>query len=288
MMNNSLQDQELGAWLGRRSTIQDEITAFPVKGLAATLDRDDVPNQPGSPVPQLWHWLYFLPAHRPRELRRDGHAHGGEFMPPIALPRRMWAGSKFIWNIDNPLRVGDKATRISRIDSITPKAGKSGELVFVKVIHEFHNDAGLSFTNEHLSAFRGAAQSGNATSVAIAAATNAAWHRVLVPDAVLLFRYSALTFNSHRIHYDWPYARDEEGYPAPLVHGPLVATLLLDLLHRSVPGAAVRTLEFKAVRPSFVGRPLHLRGGPEGDVIRLWAANDDGELTMKASATVQT
>jgi len=287
MTSDTLQSKALDPWLGRTSTVQDEITAFPLNALAATLDRDDAPALAGTPVPPLWHWLYFLPTHRPRELRHDGHAHGGEFMPPIALPRRMWAGSTFTWNIDNPLRVGDKATRISRIGSITPKTGRTGELVFVKVIHEFHNDAGLAFTNEHHSAFRGAAKPGSPASDPIAAATAAAWQRVLVPDAVLLFRYSALMFNSHRIHYDWPYATGEEGYPAPLVQGPLLATLLLDLLRRNAPAASVRRLEFKAVRPSFVDRPLHLRGQPEGDKVRLWAADDEGRLTMTASAEIE-
>lgn len=281
-----MEQKELEGWVGRSSTVHDEITAFPLNALAATLDRDDAPAIAGTPVPPLWHWLYFLPTYRPHQIRHDGHAHGGELMPPIALPRRVWAGSKFTWNVENPLRVGDKTTRISRIASITPKAGKTGELVFVTVVHEFHNAAGLSFVNEHHSAFRGAAKPGASTSDPIAADTDAAWHRELVPDSVLLFRYSALMFNSHRIHYDWPYASREEGYPTLLVQGPLVATLLLDLLRRNAPDAAVRSLEFKAVRPSFVDTRLHLRGQPDGNKVRLWASDDTGRLTMTASADI--
>jgi 3-methylfumaryl-CoA hydratase len=286
MRASKLELKELEAWLGRTSTVHDEITAFPLNALAATLDREDAPAVAGTPVPPLWHWLYFLPTHRPHEIRHDGHARGGDFMPPIPLPRRVWAGSKFTWNVENPLRVGDKATRISRIASITPKTGKTGELVFVTVIHEFHNAAGLSFTNEHHSAFRGAAKPGGGTSDPIAANIDAAWHRELLPDSVLLFRYSALMFNSHRIHYDRPYATREEGYPALLVHGPLIATLLLDLLRRNAPGAAARSLEFKAVHPSFVDRTLHLRGQPDADKVRLWASDDEGRLTMTASAEI--
>jgi len=279
--------EDLTAWLGRTSSVHDEITAFPLNALAATLDRDDPPAVVGTPVPPLWHWLYFLRTHRPARMRRDGHPQGGDFMPPIALPRRVWAGSKFRWSADNPLRVGDKASRISRISAITPKSGSSGELVFVTVDHEFHNAAGLAFTNEHYSAFRGEAKPEKAAASAhIAAATDAIWHRELVPDSILLFRYSALMFNAHRIHYDWPYATCEEGYPAPLVQGPLIATLLVDLLHRNAPRAVLRGLEFKAVRPSFVDRPLHLRGQPDGDKIRLWAADDQGRLTMSASADI--
>jgi 3-methylfumaryl-CoA hydratase len=278
--------EELDAWLGRTSTVHDEITAFPLNALAATLDRDDAPAVAGTPVPPLWHWLYFLPTYRPHQIRHDGHAHGGEFMPPIPLPRRVWAGSRFTWDTDNPLRVGDRAKRTSRIDAIMPKSGKTGELVFVKVIHEYHNGAGLSFTNEHHSAFRGAARPDAPTSDPIAAASDAAWHREWVPDPVLLFRYSALMFNSHRIHYDWPYATREEGYPTLLVQGPLIATLLMDLLRRNAPHAAVRSLEFKAVHPSFVDRALRLRGQPDGEKVRLWASDNEDRLTMTASADI--
>lgn len=279
---------EFDDWIGRTKTAHDEITAFPLNALAGTLDREDPPAVAGTPVPPLWHWLFFLPIYGPRETRQDGHAKGGEFMPPIALPRRVWAGSKFIWESGNPLRVGESATRISRIASITPKEGKSGELVFVKLVHEFHNAAGLSLINEHYSAYRGAAKPGDPQSKPALADTEAAWHREIVPDAVLLFRYSALMFNSHRIHYDWPYATREEGYPSLLVQGPLIATLLMDLLRRNAPGAVVRSLEFKAVRPSFVDRPMHLRGQPEGNQVRLWASDDEGRLTMTAQAEIES
>lgn len=282
----SIRAEEFASWIGRTRTVHDEITAFPLNALSATLDRDDPHGVAGTPVPPLWHWLYFLAIFRPGEMRPDGHAQGGEFMPPIPLPRRVWAGSKFIWNSGNPLRVGDQATRVSRIAEITPKEGKGGELVFVKLIHEFHNERGLSFTNEHLSAFRGTAK-GEAKSEPAAADQVSAWHRQLVPDAVLLFRFSALMFNSHRIHFDWPYATREEKYPTLLVQGPLIATLLMDLLRRYTPGAAVRSLEFKAVRPAFVDRPLHLRGQAEGSKVRLWAADDEGRLIMSALAELE-
>lgn len=287
-MNEQIQKNELDAWIGRTRTTHDAITAFPINALSGTLDRQDPLATKGTVVPPLWHWLFFLPIHRPLETRHDGHANGGEFMPPIALPRRVWAGSKFVWQSSNPLSVGESATRISRIASITPKEGKSGELVFVKQVHEYHNATGLSFINEHLTAYRGATKPGVPQSNPVAAETGAAWHREITPDAVLLFRYSALMFNSHRIHYDWPYATREEGYPALLVQGPLIATLLMDLLRRNAPDAIVRSLEFKAVRPSFVDRTMHLRGQPEGDQIRLWASDDEGQLVMTARAEIQS
>ncbi|HYF17665.1 MAG TPA: MaoC family dehydratase N-terminal domain-containing protein [Ramlibacter sp.] len=274
---------EFDSWIGRERTARDEITAFPINALSATLDREDPEAVAGTPVPPLWHWLYFLAIYRPGQMRKDGHLQGGDFMPPLPLPRRVWAGSKFSWNAANPLRVGDQATRVSRIASITSKEGRSGELAFVKLVHEYHNANGLCFTNDHMAAFRGEPKA-EVKAEPAAAEQVSQWHRELLPDTPLLFRYSALMFNSHRIHYDTPYAVQEEKYPAILVQGPLLATLLMDLLRRNAPDALVRTLEFKAVRSAFVGRPLHLRGQPDGDKVRLWAADDEGRLVMSAQA----
>jgi 3-methylfumaryl-CoA hydratase len=278
---------DIATWIGRTRRATDDITAFPVNALAATLGHAPAGATDGTPVPPLWHWLYFLPLLRPEQTRRDGHAQGDDFMPPIALPRRVWAGSTFFWKVGNPLRVGERATRLSRIESITPKPGRSGELVFVKVVHEFHNARGVSLINEHQTAFRGAAREASVINAPAVADTQAPWHRQLVPDAVLLFRFSALMFNAHRIHYDQPYATGQERYPALLVQGPLLAVLLLDLLQREAPRAAVRSLEFKAVRPAFVDRPLHLRGRPEGRSVHLWAADDEGRTTMTAKAELE-
>lgn len=273
-------------WIGKTMVADDEITAAPLRALSATLGRDDPSQQTGTPLPPLWHWLFFWPLHRPDQLRHDGHAKGGEFMPPIPLPRRMWAGSRFVWDNQNPLRVGDKITRISRIDSIVPKTGRSGQLVFVKTIHEFHNQRGLAFTNEHDSAFREAARQTDSPAEPVRAELGAPWQREITPDPILLFRYAALTFNAHRIHYDAPYATQSERYPALLVQGPLIATLLVDLLRRQAPDANLRQLELKAVRPTYEGRPMRVNGKPEGHRIALWAEDHEGYLTMKASAEI--
>lgn len=272
-------------WIGKSIRVTDEITAFPLSALSATLGRNDPPAERGKIVPPLWHLLYFLPRYRPDEMRHDGHAAGGEFMPPIKLPRRMSAGSRFEWNNANPLRVGDVATRVSRIASITPKIGKSGDLIFVKVVHEFSNAGGLSFINEHTSVYRGAPKPGNpsaSSSKEGPVLPEASWQRQLTPDEILLFRYSALTFTAHRIHYDWKYATEKEGYPTILVHGPLIATLLLDLLRTERPGAAIRSFEFKAVRPMFAGRLMTLNGRQEGNEVSLWSQNETGALGMSA------
>jgi 3-methylfumaryl-CoA hydratase len=279
---------DFSPWIGRTRTVQDEITAFPLNAMAGTLGWPPPDAAAGTPLPPLWHWLYFLPILRPDDTRHDGHAKGDEFMPSIPLPRRMWAGSRFIWTAGNPMKVGDRITRSSRIESITPKAGRSGQLVFVKLVHHFRNTEGVCLVNEHQVVFRGPPEVAGSDAAPARAATDAAWHRQLAPDPILLFRFSALTFNSHRVHYDRPYALGEEGYPTLLVQGPLIAILLLDLLRRHAPDAVLRSLELKAVRPSYVDRPLHLRGQPERGGVRLWAADAEGLSTMTAVAEVET
>ncbi|HET6829095.1 MAG TPA: MaoC family dehydratase N-terminal domain-containing protein, partial [Ramlibacter sp.] len=258
----------------------------PVRALTATLDRSDPAPHAGTPVPPLWHWLYFLPMHAASEIGPDGHAKRGGFLPPVPLPRRMWAGGRLTWETGNPLRVGDAARRISRIASVSHKAGRTGGLVFVTVAHEVHNAHGLALTEEHDIVYRGAPQPGDPVPEPVAAEQGAAWQRELTPGEVLLFRYSALTFNGHRIHYDRRYVTGAEGYPGLVVHGPLIATLLLDLVRRN-SDAPVRSFAFKAVRPTFDGRPMRVNGNREGGSVGLWAQDNEGWLTMKATAELQ-
>jgi 3-methylfumaryl-CoA hydratase len=279
----------LQQWIGRTETHHDEITAAPVRALSATLDRDDAPPAAGTALPPLWHWLYFLPQHRAGEVGPDGHARRGGFLPPVPLPRRMWAGGRLTWERSNPLKVGDAARRVSRIASVTHKAGRSGDLLFVTVLHELHNAQGLALAEEHDIVYRAMPQPGEPAPAPVAAETQAAWQRELTPDEVLLFRYSALTFNSHRIHYDQPYVTRVEGYPGLVVHGPLIATLLLDLVRRSESKAFVRRFEFKAMRPTFAGDPLYLKGQAQAGISasRLWAHSPEGWLLMQATADIE-
>jgi 3-methylfumaryl-CoA hydratase len=274
----------LKAWVGRSETLRDEITAAPLRGLSATLDRDDPDPARGTPVPPLGHWLYFLPTHRESEIGPDGHARRGGFLPPVPLPRRMWAGGRLKWEAANPLRVGDEVQRDSRIASVEHKSGRSGDLVFVTVVHEIRNGRGLAVTEEHDIVYRAAAQPGEPAPQPTAAPSNAQWQRELTPDEVLLFRYSALTFNGHRIHYDRRYVTDVEGYPGLIVHGPLIATLLVDLVRRHAPDTPVASFEFKALRPTFDGRPMRVNALPSGKAIELWAQDHEGWLTMKGKA----
>jgi 3-methylfumaryl-CoA hydratase len=275
---------ELRAWEGRSETLHDEITPAPVRSLSATLDRDDPEPAAGTELPPLWHWLYFLPAHRQSEIGPDGHARRGGFLPPVPLPRRMWAGGRLEWLA--PLRVGEPVQRTSRIASVKHKSGRTGDLVFVVVRHEVSNASGLALTEEHDIVYRAAAQPGDPVVPPQPAPAEAEWTRGIVPDPVLLFRYSALTFNGHRIHYDRSYVTEVEGYPGLIVHGPLIATLLVDLLRRQRPQARLRSFAFKAVRPTFDLHAFRVRGTPsaDGTGAQLWAQDHEGWLTMQAEA----
>jgi 3-methylfumaryl-CoA hydratase len=277
----------LKAWEGRSETVSDDITAAPLRGLSATLDRDDPPPTPGTELPPLWHWLFFLPQHRQSEIGPDGHARRGGFLPPVPLPRRMWAGGRLQWH--QPLRVGDAVRRVSRIGSVEHKAGRSGDLLFVEVRHELHNAAGLALTEEHDIVYRAAPQPGEPAPAPQAAERDAPWQREVVPDDVLLFRYSALTFNGHRIHYDRKYVTEVEGYPGLIVHGPLIATLLADLARRERPAARFSRFSFRAVRPVFDLHPFRVCGRPSADgrAAQLWAHDHEGWLTMQAEVHFQ-
>ena len=270
-------------WVGRTETREDLVTAAPLAGLAATLDRDEPLPQPGEEIPPLAHWLYFLPRARQSELGDDGHPQRGGFLPPVPLPRRMWAGGRLAFL--QPLRVGEALARTSRIVSVDAKHGRSGPLAFVTVRHEITGARGLALTEEHDIVYREAPQPGAPASPPQPAPADAYFARTIVPDDVLLFRYSALTFNGHRIHYDRRWCERAEGYPGLVVHGPLIATLLLDLLRRERPAARVRRFGFTAVRPTFDTHAFRVAGrdgGPEG--LDLWAQDHEGWLTMRARA----
>jgi 3-methylfumaryl-CoA hydratase len=279
---------DLARWIGKTETVTDSVAATPYAALSAMLDR--APERPpaGTALPPLWHWLYFLPLYRQSEVGPDGHAKRGGFLPPVPLPRRMWAGSQFEFN--RPLHVGDGITRVSTIADVTEKSGRTGPLVFVKVRHEIraNDDASPAIVEFHDIVYREAPKPDEATPPPKAAPSQGSWLRHWIPDDVLLFRYSALTFNGHRIHYDRKYVTEVEGYPGLIVHGPLIATLLLDLLRTERPDAVVRRYEFRAVRPLFDINAFDVCGEPseDGKSVRLWAKDHEGWLAMDASAQI--
>lgn len=275
----------LRQWVGRRESLSEWLQPGPANALAATLDRSESFGD-GDALPCLWHWVYFLSAMPASALGRDGHPKRGGFLPPVPLPRRMWAGGRLEFH--DPLPVGARAEKTSTIADVNVKQGASGPLAFVTVEHRLAAGGRTCIVEQHDIVYREDPRPGQSAAAPKQAPTDALWTRRIEPDPVLLFRYSALTFNGHRIHYDRSYATGVEGYPGLVVHGPLVATLMLDLLRRELPGRRVATFSFRAVSPLFDIDSFSVNGRPEADgrSVSLWAANARGELAMQATATL--
>jgi len=277
------QSDELLRWVGRSEVRADSIRASQVAAWNATLDRDEPSPRDGDPVPPGFHWTLFAPTAPQSQLGRDGHPKRGGCLPPVQLPRRMWAGSRV--RFGESLRVGEDVQQDSVIDRIEEKRGRAGALVFVTVRRTVTGPGGVAVEEEQNLVYRGP-QERVAPERQPEPAPPSVWHRPVVADDVLLFRFSALTFNGHRIHYDRRYATEEEGYPGLVVHGPLLATLLLDLLRRKLPAAAPDRFSFKALRPTYDVSPFSLEGQPDEDGrrVRLWSTDNRGEVAIEAEA----
>ncbi|HSC18825.1 MAG TPA: MaoC family dehydratase N-terminal domain-containing protein [Rhizomicrobium sp.] len=275
----------LKTWIGRTEEAADVATASPVERLAALLDHE-APPWPPNALPPLAHWLYFLPNARQSEIGEDGHPKRGGFLPPVPLPRRMWAGSRLEFR--TPIAIGAPMTKRSTVQSTEAKSGASGEMVFVVVRHEIALENAPAIVEEQDLVYReapkpNASQTGKA---ALHEGRTSEWTRTVTPDPVQLFRYSALTFNGHRIHYDRDYARDIEGYPGLVVHGPYTASLLVDHFLRHRRGAAIAKIAFRAVRPLFDTAPFELCGSLTDTGADLWAQSASGETAMTMSVAL--
>ena len=270
------------AWVGRRETMRERIAPERVAALGATLGVDD-PYPAGASLPPGWHWIFFNPFVPRQALGVDGHPKRGGFLPPVSLPRRMWAGGRLTY--DKALTVGAEGVRESTIKKVEAKSGRSGRLVFVSVAHTIACDGVTCIVEDQDLVYREAAPPGANATVAPSAPDDATWSAEVRPDTVLLFRYSALTSNGHRIHYDQRYAREEENYPDLVVHGPLTATLLQAFAIKYA-GRALRTFEFRSTSPLFVTSPFKLAGKAvdEAGSLDLWASGPGGEMTMRARA----
>lgn len=268
-------------WVGRSEERQDVLASQPCRFMQATLSHEPSLKD-GDAVPPLWHWLYFLEAKPLHLLGRDGHPARGEFLPPVSLPRRMWAGGRFEFH--QPLILGAEATKRSTIKSIMEKDGRSGPLCFVTVVHEvFQNDA-LALHEEHDIVYREDPRPDAPTPMPQAAPSHAAFSEPVQPSEVMLFRYSALTFNGHRIHYDGNYARQVEGYEGLVFHGPLTATLLVDLAMRQT-GKTPRRFDFRGTAPLAGLAAFDIQGqNRDAHEVALWAKRSDGALAMSATA----
>jgi 3-methylfumaryl-CoA hydratase len=280
-----MKSEDFQAWIGGEVTVHDTATAAPVQALAATLDHPCA-SAPGDPLPPLWHWLYFLAASPTAELGPDGHPAKGGFLPPVDLPRRMWAGSRLQFLA--PVRIGQALTRRSVIQDVTVKDGRSGALCFVQVRHEVASGGQPCIVEEQDIVYRAAAAAAAVPATAPAQSPPAAtWERQIHPSEVLLFRYSALTFNGHRIHYDRPYATGVEGYEGLVVHGPLIATLLLDLVRRALPQARIGRFHFKALRPLLDTAPFTVCACLDDPwTLQLWARDAQGHTVTSGTAVL--
>ncbi|WP_200935112.1 MULTISPECIES: FAS1-like dehydratase domain-containing protein [unclassified Sphingomonas] len=268
--------------MGRHEMMRDLIAGTPASALAATFDHHDRAYDDGTPLPGPWIWLYFLPRAPMSEVGPDGHPKRGGFLPPVDLPRRMWAGSRMTFH--RPIRIGDIAERRSTILRVEEKFGRSGALVFVTVRHDISVDGQLAIRDEHDIVYLGIPE--RFTPPPRVDPPPADWSEPIAADPVLLFRYSALTFNGHRIHYDRQYCKDVEHYPGLVVHGPLQASLLFDAATRHNAGREPLNFDFRAVRPFFDFDSISVNGvNATADLTQLFTAIADGGVGMQASIT---
>lgn len=273
--------QALSDWAGRREEARDLLDLRQARLMESILPAPH-PLAPGAAVPELWHWIWF---HEPQpldSLGRDGHPERGGFLPPVPLPRRMWAGGRFWFHGDLPLEA--PAVKRSVIASVREKKGRSGPLCFVTVRHEIGPEEGpAAVTEEHDIVYRSDPAPGAPAPEPAAPPQGATLREVVTPSPVMLFRYSAVTFNGHRIHYDRDYCRETEGYPSLVFHGPLTGTLLAALARR-MGGRPLARFSFRAVAPLFDDAPFAICARPEGDGARLWAETPGGALAVEAEA----
>lgn len=273
---------DFGAWIGRTETVEDDMSPAAALAAAATLDDTSTRLDKGDALPPLWQWFYFLPRAPQSRLGEDGHPQRGGFIPPIPYPRRMFAGARLRFH--RPLAIGQPARREGVIRNVVQKSGRSGSLAFVTVGYSFYQQGELCIDEEQDIVYREPGPPVPAPQpIDLPPVPAGAWSRVVAPDTRLLFRFSALTFNAHRIHYDRPYAIGEEGYPGLVVHGPLTAVMLLELVrHRAA--RPIVGFSFRGQAPLFDLAPFRLVAVPAGDRVELEAQGPDGKLALTATA----
>jgi 3-methylfumaryl-CoA hydratase len=274
-------------WVGKSESSNERIAPFPANAMAATLNHSGLIYKDGDPLPHLWHWLYFLQAFNLDDKGYDGHPKLGGFLPPLELPRRMWAGSRL--KLLAPMNIGAQLNKTSTIKSVIQKAGRSGALAFVTVLHQVHDGQTLCIEEEQDIVYREKMNAAAPEVLPTSAPSESTFSRDIDPDPVLLFQYSALTFNGHRIHYDLPFCTETEGYKGLVVHGPLMATMLLDLVRSELPHAVVCEFEFRVLAPVFETNKFSIHGQPnaDGKTIKLWVRRDDGALAVQAQVTIK-
>ncbi|HKK31565.1 MAG TPA: MaoC family dehydratase N-terminal domain-containing protein [Alphaproteobacteria bacterium] len=276
---------DLRRHIGSKVEDCDTITAWPMAAMNATLDRNEAVPASGTPIPQGWHQFWFLPTTRPGELGPDGAPTSSGVIPAMPLPRRMFAGTT--WTFHEPLRIGDECRRETELTDIQMKSGTTGTLVFATVASRIHGPNGLAVEEERGTAFREAVADGgqSAAPKRETPPADTVWERTHVCDETLLFRFSALTFNTHRIHYDAPWAINVEGYPALVVHGPLSSTLLINFVRDMNPGKIIKTYRMRARAPLFANQPIKLVGKPTESGCDCWSLTPEGTIAMQINVT---
>ncbi|MEM9682412.1 MAG: acyl-CoA dehydrogenase [Pseudomonadota bacterium] len=278
-------------WIGRSETIEDRAAQLPVHGYAALRDLPDVPRE-GDPIGPMGHWFFFKPVAPASKIGPDGHPERGGFMQPVPRPRRMFCGA--LTNYHKDLIIGEKMKKVQTITGVEIKEGRTGTLVICTVKNDFHGENGLALEEEHDIVYRGnppadAKDGGGNSGKTRPAPDDHEWIREITPDPVMLFRYSAITFNGHRIHYDRTYVTEVEGYPGLIVHGPLTAGLLLDVALDNNPGRTLAGFSFQARAPLFDTAPFQVAGKPadDGKSVSLWSVTPEGTVGTLATATFE-
>jgi 3-methylfumaryl-CoA hydratase len=281
------QVRDLKSWIGTTETTVDQITPSNVRRIHATLDYPSMPVLTGDVFPRGWHSTVCVPLARQSEIGDDGHPKRGAFIPPIPFVRRMAASAQMTFHHD--LLVGDDVRRESTIENIVSKKGRSGEIVFLTQKNELYSPRGLAVTERQEVAFRDVRVGRESPPPGERTSVSPEWERIVVADPVLVFRYAAIVFNGHRIHYDYLYSTKTESYADVMVSGGLSVMLLLDLIHRDVGGRLIR-FSSRNLRPLYVNECLHVCGGFDGDEqhVRLWIADPNGVVSVTADAELET
>jgi 3-methylfumaryl-CoA hydratase len=282
-MTDALDLDHLRQWIGRSTEATDVVTAQLVKGLRSTLFQEIGEPAKGDAAPWTVHWCLGQPVFPMSQLGPDGHPTRGGFLPPVPLPRRMWAGGEI--EFVDALRVGDEPKRTSTISDVTVKSGSTGKLCFVAVNHEVATSRGIAIRERQDIVYREMTTTSAAPAKAPPPPPAAQHREAHVSDAVLLFRYSALTFNGHRIHYDRDYVTRVEGYPGLIFHGPLQAALIVELAAKLRGGKAPKKFSYRGVQPLFEGSEFSVNANDRDGGLELWTANAEGQPTMKGTAS---
>ncbi len=286
MPNTQADSGAMSGWIGRQEVLEDEVALPIVRRLAALLDLDPMAYRRGDALPEGWHSVFFAPIARQSQLGPDGHPRKGDFLPPVPLPRRMFAGRRLRYLA--PITIGAEIRRTSTIASITPKTGRTGQMIFVRVDHVVEMDGKPVLTELHDIVYREEAKPGTGAPAKAEAPVELPTPdetQVYAPETVTLFRYSALTYNGHRIHYDQPYTTQEEGYPGLVVNGGLHALFLHEMARRNLPGGKLGRFSVRNVNPFFVNRTGELRcKRAEDGSLGLWALNETGGIVAQAEA----